>query len=184
MSSQYGECWPTNGWDRFTSLGHPGTFQWVSRIGFVTVATSVTRGQPNFARCLAVCCAATLYIHFRGLLPHRNLVMCKIHFSSKSCILLYWQRYCTALKQQDQPNWGVVQGMELRNLRRGHHLYSAGRPSRWASAHILVIFMVALWNRADHYILSCGFFLWLLATVGGSCGHYIFVLFLLFLFLT
>jgi len=30
------------------------------------------------------------------------------------------------------------QGMELRNFRRGRHLYSAGRPSRWASAHILV----------------------------------------------
>jgi len=28
--------------------------------------------------------------------------------------------------------------MELRNFRRGRHLYSAGWPSRWASAHILV----------------------------------------------
>ena len=37
-----------------------------------------------------------------------------------------------------QPNFGVVQGMELQNFRRGRHLYSAGRPSRWASAHILV----------------------------------------------
>jgi len=32
----------------------------------------------------------------------------------------------------------VVQGMELRNFRRRRHLYSAGRPSRWASALILV----------------------------------------------
>jgi len=31
----------------------------------------------------------------------------------------------------------LVQGMELRNFRRGRHLYSAGRPSRWASTHIL-----------------------------------------------
>ena len=38
-----------------------------------------------------------------------------------------------------QPNCGVVQGMELRNFRRGCHLYSAGRPSRWASAHILAL---------------------------------------------
>ena len=29
--------------------------------------------------------------------------------------------------------------MELRNFRRARQLYSAGRPSRWASAHILVI---------------------------------------------
>ena len=33
---------------------------------------------------------------------------------------------------------------------RGRHLYSAGRPSRWALVHFLV--MVALCNRADHYI--------------------------------
>jgi len=33
---------------------------------------------------------------------------------------------------------GVVQGMQLRNFRRGRHLYSAWRPSCWASTHILV----------------------------------------------
>jgi len=36
-------------------------------------------------------------------------------------------------------SYGVVQGMELPNFHRGRHLYSAGRPSRWASAHILVL---------------------------------------------
>jgi len=44
MFSQYGEHRPTNGWDRFTSLGHPSMFQRVSGIGFVTAATSVTGG--------------------------------------------------------------------------------------------------------------------------------------------
>jgi len=34
----------------------------------------------------------------------------------------------------------IVQGMELQNFRRRHHLYSAGRPSRLALAHILVLF--------------------------------------------
>jgi len=51
--------------------------------------------------------------------------------------------------------------MELRNFRRGRHLYSAGRPSRWASANILVLtlfIMPALWNRAGHYILPCCFY--------------------------
>jgi len=38
-----------------------------------------------------------------------------------------------------QPNCGMVQGMELRNCCRGCHLYWAGRPSRLASAHILVV---------------------------------------------
>jgi len=36
---------------------------------------------------------------------------------------------------------GMVQGIELPNFRRGRHLYSAGRPSRWASAHILVFLL-------------------------------------------
>ena len=31
------------------SLGHPSKFQPVSRLAFVTAATSLTRGQPNFA---------------------------------------------------------------------------------------------------------------------------------------
>jgi len=51
------------------SFGHPSKFQLVSRLAFVTATTSLTGGQPNFARCLAVSWAGTLYIHFRGLLP-------------------------------------------------------------------------------------------------------------------
>jgi len=27
-SLQYGELWPTSGWDRFVSLGHPANFNW------------------------------------------------------------------------------------------------------------------------------------------------------------
>jgi len=69
MSPQYGELRPTSSWHRFRSLGHPSKFQRVSRLGFVTAATSFTGGQPNFARCLAVSWAGTLYIHFRELLP-------------------------------------------------------------------------------------------------------------------
>jgi len=62
----------------------------VSRLAFVTVATSLTGGQPNFARSLAVSWAGTLYIHFWGLLiaSWRNFARCKIHFTSKSCVLL------------------------------------------------------------------------------------------------
>jgi len=52
----------------------------------------------------------------------------------------YWhERYCTALHQPASAKLcSVIQGIELRNFRRGRHLYSAGRPSHWASAHILV----------------------------------------------
>jgi len=69
MSAQCGELRPTNGSDRFTSFGHPSKFQRVSHLGFVTAATSLTGGQPNFARCLAISWSATPYIHFWGLLP-------------------------------------------------------------------------------------------------------------------
>ena len=73
------------------------------------------------------------------LTEFRPVHRCNIHFTSKSCVLLYWQRYCTALQQRASAKLcGVVQGMELRNFRRWRHLYSARRPSRWASAHILV----------------------------------------------
>jgi len=69
MSSQYGELRLTRGWDLFASLGHPSKFQPVSRLGFVTAATSLTGGQPNFAWWVAVSWVGTLCIHFWGLLP-------------------------------------------------------------------------------------------------------------------
>ena len=49
-------------------FGAPQQILTVSRLAFVTAPTSLNGGQPNFARCLAVSWAGTLYIHFRGLL--------------------------------------------------------------------------------------------------------------------
>jgi len=90
MPPQYVELRPTNGWDRFGSLGHPSKFQRVSHLAFVTAAISLTGSQPNFARCLAVYLAGALYIHFRGLLPLTDF--CQVQNSlyvqvSCSCIL-------------------------------------------------------------------------------------------------
>jgi len=46
--------------------------------GFCVLALLLHRrhygGQPNFARCLAVFCAGTLFIHFRGLLPVNGIL--------------------------------------------------------------------------------------------------------------
>jgi len=50
----------------------------------------------------------------------------------------------------------VLGGMELRNFRRGRHLYSAGRSSRWASARILVISIFHLISYLLIHLL-CGF---------------------------
>ena len=44
--------------------------------------------------------ADTLHIHFWGLLSRNGILPgAKIHFVSKSCALLYFQRYCMALEQ-------------------------------------------------------------------------------------
>jgi len=51
--------------------------------------------QPNFARSFAVSWAVTLYVHFWELLPPNGI----LPGASISFILLYWQRYCTALEQ-------------------------------------------------------------------------------------
>jgi len=51
-----------------------------SCLGFVTAATSLNGSQANFARCLAVSWAGTLYIHFRGLLP-RNGILPRAEFT-------------------------------------------------------------------------------------------------------
>jgi len=99
MFSQYGELWPTNSWDRLASFGHPIKCQWVLHLGFVTAPTSPYGGQPNFAQCLVVSWAITLYTFLGALTPKRNFARCKIHFAPKSCVLLCWQRYCTALDQ-------------------------------------------------------------------------------------
>jgi len=101
----------------------------------------------------------TMYSFSGALALWRNFVRCKINFASKSCVLLYWQHYCTALEQRPSTKLsGVVKAMELRNFRRGRHLYSAGRPLRWASAHILVLYVlilghnfINLWNLALLY---------------------------------
>jgi len=65
---------------------------------------------------------------FGGSCPLMDFVLCKIHLTSKSCVLLFWQRYCTARQQRASAK--LIQGMDLLNFRRGRHLYSAERPSR------------------------------------------------------
>jgi len=85
MFSQYVELRPTSSWDRLVGLGHPSKFQRVSRLGFVTAPTSMNEGQPNFAWCLAVSWAGTLYIHFRGILPLNGILQGAI-FTLRPCL--------------------------------------------------------------------------------------------------
>jgi len=136
MFSRYGELWPVSGWDRLTSLGHLSKFQRLSRVGFVTAPTSLNGGQPNFARCVAVSWASTLYIHFLGLLPP-NGILPGAKFTLRPTLAFSYIGSVTAryLRSGCQPNFAV--------LSRECHLCLAGRPSRWASAHILVSLKIA-----------------------------------------
>jgi len=75
MFPQYGELRSTNGWDWFTSLGHPNKFQRVSRLAFVTAATSLTVGQPNF----------------HDVWPSPGLVLCICIFGGSCCLTEFCQ---------------------------------------------------------------------------------------------
>jgi len=57
---------------------------------------------------------------------YRNSARCKIYFASKSCVLLYWQCYCTTARHwscRRQPNV-VVLGLVMAALRSryGHYI--------------------------------------------------------------
>jgi len=54
-----------------------------------------------------------------------------------------WQHYCTTSSSGHQPNFAA--------LNRGRHLCSAGRPSGWALAHILVKYYGLPWAPWVHW---------------------------------
>jgi len=124
--------------------GTPANFNW-----FHILASFLPRHRsPEANQTLHDLWSSPELVHYiyilGGFCPWRNFATCKIHFASKSCVLLYWHCYCMALQQWTSAKLcGVVQGMELRNFCRQRHLYSARRPSGWPSAHILVAFSIA-----------------------------------------
>jgi len=116
-----------NGWDLLASLGYPSKFQRVSRLGFVITPTSRNGGRPNFARCLVVSWAATFF--FLGGEALQNSLCISLAFSYIGSVTAWHS------STRRQPEYSVVQGMELRNFRsltvfvvfnRGRHLYSEG----------------------------------------------------------
>jgi len=128
MSSQCGKLRPTNGWDWFGSLRHPSKFQRLSRLGFVTAATSLSGSQPNFAWCLTVSCTGIYICIFGGSCPLtefwqlQNSLCVQLFHSPKLAALLHGTRALVSAKV-----CGVVQGMELRNFwtyirQGGHHI--------------------------------------------------------------
>jgi len=129
--------WPTNGWDRLPSLGHPSKFQWVSRLGFIIAPTSLNESQPNFAWCLAVSWAAApytyTYIHFRGHMPP-NRILRGAKFTLRPSHAFFHIGTVTVHGTQAAKLCGMVIGMELWNFHIWHQLH--GRAAiTWASAH-------------------------------------------------
>jgi len=148
MSPQYGELRPTSGWDRSGSLWHPSKFQRVSRLGSVTTATSLNGSQPNFALCLAISWSGTLHIHFRGFLPSYGILPgAKVALHPRSLALSYFGSVTARhLSSGHEPNFVA--------LSTGRHLYLAGRPSRWALAHILVCAVLVVYVHISTRKLS------------------------------
>ena len=112
----------------------------------VLAATSLNGSQPNFAQCLAVSWAGTLHIHFLGLLPRYGILPgAKFTFHPSRLVLSYFVSVTARhLSSGSEPDFVA--------LSTGCRLYSAGRPSRWALAHILVckafeaVFNNPIWN--------------------------------------
>ena len=76
------------------------------------------------------------YIYTLGVLPP-NGILPAAKFTLRPSLVLSYIGSDTAW-HSSSGRCDVVHGMELRNFRRRRHLYSVGRPSRRALAHILV----------------------------------------------
>ena len=88
-------------------------------------------GQSNFGRRLTVSWAGTLYIHFWRLLP-RNGILPGAKFTLRPSLALCYIGSVTARHSRSGHQ------TKFAALSRGRHVYSAGWPSRWALAHILL----------------------------------------------
>jgi len=140
MSKQYGEVRSTNGWNWFGCL-----------------AAASFNGFRVLASLLHQRCSTEVNQTLHDVWPSPGLVH-YIYIFGDSCPLteFFWVQSSLSVEVLCSPILAAllhgtravgvsqslrhgIQGTKLRNSRRGRHLYSAGRPSRWASAHILVI---------------------------------------------
>ena len=110
--------------------GTPANFNGFRVLASLLQRRRSTEANQNFAQCLAVSWAGTLYIHFRALLPQKGILP-GAKFTLRSRLALSYIDSVTARHSSSgsQTNFAA--------LSRGRHLHSAGRPSRWALARIL-----------------------------------------------
>ena len=122
MSAQYVELGPLPAEICWRVWGTPANFN-----GFCVLASLLQRRcsmevnqtlhdvwlSPGLVHYIYILAAVALWLNF---------AMCTIHFVSKFCILLYWQRHCTALSRGRQPNqtlWHWEEGATY--IRQGGH---------------------------------------------------------------
>jgi len=79
----------------------------------------------------------TLHTHFLGLLQ-RNRILPRPKFTLHPTLAFSYTGSVTACHLSSGHRQKFVASYRVRNFCRGSNLYSARRPSRWASAHILV----------------------------------------------
>jgi len=65
-----------------------------------------------------------------------------------STAFAFWQRYCTACSSGRRSKFAA--------MNRGRHLYSAGRPSRWALVHVLVISLYQIFETTVVFPVDAG----------------------------
>jgi len=71
---QYGELRPTSGWDRSGSLGHPGKFQRLWRLGSLLQRRRSTEANQTLHDVYRLLGCYTMYIHFRRFLPRNGIL--------------------------------------------------------------------------------------------------------------
>jgi len=143
MSPQYGKLRPTNGWDQLASLGHSTQQISTGLASWLCYCSDGTHRRPTklctiFRRLLGWYSIYT----FSGALapaPWQNFCQVQNSFSVQvlHSLILAALLHGTPAAGVSQTLWRCTR-QELWTFRRVRHLYLAGRPSCWASAHILV----------------------------------------------
>jgi len=131
VSSQYGELQPTSGWNRFVSLGTPANLN-----GFRVMASLLQRRRSTEVN-------QTLH----DVWPSPRLVHYICIFGGSCPVTEFYQvQNSLSIQVLRSPIFAallhgtrVVGVSQTAALSRGRHLYSAGWPSRWALALILVL---------------------------------------------
>jgi len=121
---------------------------------------SLSGGQPNFARCLAISWTGTLHIHFRGLLPpDRRLTGAE--FTLRSSLAFYYIGSFTARHSRSgrQPNfvawyneWNYGTFAEgITYIRLGSH-HNGHWPTFYLVFFFVVTFSLLLLFRFSHFL--------------------------------